>query len=287
MDQWSQKRKKWGEGESACFECLSEGSHSLFISHLLALTSLAAQVHGQGEWSLSMGPWPLGILERPWVAGSLNVPCLLTPPLIGSSISLLLDALSSPSLLDSFSHYHDVTSISALQPSSSQLKHAIQGKDRSIGASAASPKLHGPIRSLLTCLPYSGATLDDCSFSKTWLPCHFLWEALPAFPTDPITSSVLSQQQFKTHLQWALPQVNQPNGQDGILFISLPVHLHLPYCACSAHIYKWSKWRMNPITLFATLLATSFSSFNSHISLVGGTIIIFILTEKETEARSG
>lgn len=117
------------------------------------------------------------------------MPCLLTPPLIGSSISLLLDALSSPSLLDSFSHYHDVTSISARQPSSSQLKHAIQVKDQSIGASAATPKFHGPIRNLLTCLPYSGATLDDCSFSKTWLPCHFLWEVVSLL--SPPTPSLL------------------------------------------------------------------------------------------------
>lgn len=44
--------------------------------------------------------------------------------------------------------------------------------------------------------------------------------------------------------------------------------------------------KINPITLFATILATSFSSFNSHIALVGGIIIIFILTEQKTEAKS-
>lgn len=45
---------------------------------------------------------------------------------------------------------------------------------------------------------------------------------------------------------------------------------------------------MNPITLFPTLLGTSFSSLNLHTTLGGGIIIvIFIFTEKEAEAWSG
>lgn len=138
--------------ESACLESLSEWSFSLFISHLLTLSSLSAQVHGQAAWSLSTEPWPLGILERPWVVGSLNVPCLLTPPLTGSSIPSWI--LFPPPLCWTLSPITlDVMSISALYPSSSQLKHAIQVKDQSIIASAESPKFHNPIRTLLKALP--------------------------------------------------------------------------------------------------------------------------------------